>query len=232
MKRTTGSTAVMARRAAAEVESDTAQEAIYRRLDFFPTPLWAGRAGAELILSIDPDAKSVWEPACGAGHMAAALSEYFEVHASDVYPQGYGQVRDFLSADVESPAVDWVITNPPFKIAEQFVTLGLQRARRGVALLLRLPFLEGQDRHSLLYGANPLSVCAPFSERVPMSLGKWDLSVSSATAYAWFVWLKGWEGPARLQAIPPGTRDRLWRDEDAAQFGWQSPMPLFEGNAA
>jgi hypothetical protein len=40
---------------------------------------------------------SVWEPACGEGHMAKVLKEYFgRLDASDIYPYGYGEVLDFL----------------------------------------------------------------------------------------------------------------------------------------
>lgn len=222
------SSAVMARRAAAEVATDTAQSAIYRTLDYYPTPLWAARAGAEIVMGMDPGPWKVWEPACGAGHMASALAEYFVVVASDVYPHGYGAVVDFLDDDVGVSEVDWVISNPPFKTAAQFVTLGLKRARRGVALLLRLSFLEGQARHELLYGDAPLSAVAPFSERVPMTLGRWDPEASSATAYAWFIWRHGHAGPAMLLPIAPGARDRLSRPEDAARFGWSPPSPLFD----
>lgn len=225
-------TAVMARRAPGEVEADSDEERLYRTLDFYPTPPWAARAGAELVLRLDPSAWSVWEPACGGGHMAEPLGEYFQVTASDVHSHGYGAVQDFLDPAAPTPACDWIITNPPFKTADQFVRLGLQRARRGVALLLRLAFLEGQERHALLFGDTPLSAVATFAERVPMRLGRWDLSVSSATAYAWFVWQKGQAGPAILHAIPPGTRDRLWKPDDAERFGWRPPSPLFDGEDA
>jgi hypothetical protein len=46
-------------------------------LDYFPTPPWAARAGAELIKRLDPAARSCWEPACGQGHMAHGLADYF-----------------------------------------------------------------------------------------------------------------------------------------------------------
>jgi hypothetical protein len=53
---------------------------------------------------------SVWEPACGEGHMAAAIAEFARqpVIASDVYGYGYGVARvDFL---FDPPLVrpDWI----------------------------------------------------------------------------------------------------------------------------
>lgn len=162
--------------------------------------------------------------------MAAVLQERFEVWPSDVHAWTPNTpVRDWLddAAWPDEPDCDWVMTNPPFAIADAFVTKGLRRARRGVALLLRLAFLEGADRHALLAGSEPLTLLAPFSERVPMTLGKWQPAASSATAYAWFFWKKG-EAPMPPAFIGPGTRDRLWHQNDVETFGWKPPMPLFD----
>ena len=64
--------------------------------DDFPTPPWATRALLEHVLD-DCHAfqqKTCLEPACGAGHMARPLTEYFgTVHVSDAYDYGYGRVR-------------------------------------------------------------------------------------------------------------------------------------------
>lgn len=220
----------MAARAPGQVEADDARQALFRRLDYFPTPPWAARAGAELIRFLDPEARTVWEPACGEGHMAAPLAESFSpVIATDVHPFGFGGVHDFLD-EGPPPAIaddiDWIVTNPPFAIAADFLRLAMARARRGVAFLLRLQFLEGVGRHRLLHGAEPLTACAVFAERVPMTLGRWDPAAASATAYAWFLWRKGAGGNPRLMSVPPGSRERLWRAEDAARFGCLRDAPL------
>lgn len=210
-------------------------------LDYFPTPPWAARAGGELIKRLDPAAKSCWEPACGEGHLAHGLADYFAtVHCSDIHDYGLrpSSVVDFLSPAADgfcSP--DWIVSNPPFILGEAFVRAALARARVGVAMLLRLVFLEGAKRHALLYGGDyPLTVAAPFAERVPMVKGRWDPEASSATAYAWFVWdkhaakLGGRDGvvPApRLHPVPPGTRARLQKHEDLVRFGHAEPDPLF-----
>jgi hypothetical protein len=47
-------------------------------LDYFPTPPWATRALFEHVLpalGID-GVGTVWEPACGEGHMAAVIGEF------------------------------------------------------------------------------------------------------------------------------------------------------------
>lgn len=224
-----GAAAVMAGRAHGEVAGDDDRTALWRALDYFPTPPWAARAGAELIRFVDPEARTVWEPACGEGHMAGALGETFMTVASDIHPFGHGAAIDFLDEGAALPIeADWIVTNPPFRTAGEFARLGLMRARRGVALLLRLAFLEGGGRHRLLFGAEPLTACAVFSERVPMTLGRWDPAASSATAYAWFLWRKGSAGEPRLLAVPPGTRSRLTKPEDAARWGWRSEAGLLD----
>ena len=126
--------------------------------DDFPTPPWATRALPEHVLG-DRHAfqqKSCLEPACGAGHMARPLAEYFgTVHASDAYDYGYGSVRDFLTHPYERGSVDWVITNPPFRLSEQFVIRALEVAREGVAILARTTFIESVGRYRNLFSAAP-----------------------------------------------------------------------------
>src|SRR5262245_9450796 len=112
--------------------------------DDFPTPPWATRGLIEHVLGDKRSLTSMscLEPACGAGHMAKVLKEYFaRVRCADAYAYGYGEVRDFLSPHVPNE-VDWVITNPPFRLAEDFVVQALQVARQGVAILARTVFLE------------------------------------------------------------------------------------------
>ncbi|MGM5033545.1 SAM-dependent methyltransferase [Tardiphaga sp. 803_E3_N1_3] len=147
--------------------------------------------------------------------MAKVLSEYFgEVHASDVHPYGFGAVRDYLDVPYEANAVDWVITNPPFNLAEEFVQRSLIVARRGVAILARTVFIESVGRYRNLFLETPPAIFAQFSERVPMVKGRLDRKASTATGYAWLVWLREEvvQHP-RLVWVPP-CRKGLERTED------------------
>jgi type I restriction-modification system DNA methylase subunit len=66
-------------------------------VDDFPTPPWATRALIEHVLDDKASLSELvcLEPACGAGHMANVLSEYFgEVRCADIHAYGYGEVRD------------------------------------------------------------------------------------------------------------------------------------------
>jgi hypothetical protein len=83
-------------------------------LDDFPTPLWATRALIEHVIGKDSVVgSSCLEPACGRGHMAVALGEYFSsVKALDIFEYGFGSVADFQKASYPENSFDWVITNP------------------------------------------------------------------------------------------------------------------------
>lgn len=198
-------------------------------LDFFPTPPWATRALVETILLpelgvADFTPLLVWEPCCGAGHMAIPLAEYFgRVRASDVHDWGFGERRDFdftlAGADAVLPRPDWIIANPPFVLAERFVDRALTISIQGVAMLLRLQWLEGGDRYQLIFAGDrkPALLC-PFAERVPMIQGCYDPEATTATAYAWFVWRLDRPAPLRtsLVHIPPGMAQLHFKPTDEA----------------
>lgn len=184
-------------------------------LDYFPTPPWATRALCEWLSRRRNRPASVWEPACGEGHMSRVLAEYFEVViSSDVHPYGFGEVGDFLwPSDVME---DWIITNPPFALADQFAHVALRRARHGVALLVRTTFLEGIGRYNDLFSINPPTDILQFAERVPMHKGRLTEEGSTATAYCWLVWRKTpklleprfhWIPPCRRRLEKPGDYD-------------------------
>lgn len=185
-------------------------------LDWFATPPWGTRALCHHIIAGETMG-SVWEPAAGDGAMARPLSEYFErVVASDVhdYGEGYHQ-HDFLQPYVPEWVgdVSWIITNPPFKLSEEFIARGLQIATAGVAVFVRSVFIESTGRYERLFSTNPPTIMAQFSERVPLNKGRARKDATTATAYCWLVWLKGVHGDTRLTWVPP-CRKKLERDGD------------------
>jgi hypothetical protein len=199
-------------------------------LDFFPTPPWATRALMRHVLPAVLNGFhvcSAWDPACGEGHMAEVLREDVAiVKASDVFDYGRGYaVADFLDeGTVMIPGVDLIATNPPFNVAIDFVERALAQTPV-VAMLLRLVWLEGEDRYERLFRDRPPAVFAPSVERVAMLRGRWEPAASSATAYAWFVWVQDVVPRAPLW-IPPGRKRALTLPSDAARFAHLAPAPL------
>lgn len=187
-------------------------------LDDFPTPLWATRALIEHVVGRESVVSSTClEPACGRGHMAVALGEYFrEIKAQDIFEYGFGSVADFQKTKHADNSFDWVITNPPFRLAEDFITRSLSIARVGVAMLVRTVFIESVGRYDRLFRPIPPARVAQFTERVPMVKGRVDKKASTATGYAWIVWEKSTQLSTSLVWIPP-SRKSLERDGDYGQ---------------
>ncbi|MCI0599381.1 MAG: hypothetical protein L0Y60_07635 [Beijerinckiaceae bacterium] len=208
----------------------------HQRFELFPTPPWATRALFERVLPAigdlgwpprGPDSR-LWDPCAGLGHMAAVLREYSsQVMASDIAHyalDGGGNTEllgieklDFMAADRKA---DWIITNPPFASAELFVEPALRQAARGVAFFERMQWLEGCGRFARIFSRWPPAVIAPFAGRVPVCEGGYDPDGSTATMYAWFVWVKningclrdrlGRKGTLQTYLIPPETRNSLF----------------------
>ena len=193
-------------------------------LDDFPTPPWATRALCEALDGIGFAPRGVVrEPAANRGHMVRPLAEAFDrVEASDIFDYGAGYpVRDYLFGPDPDP-VDWTITNPPFRLAEQFIARARATSREGCAFILRSAFLEGVGRYERLFADAPPSYVFQFTERVVMHKGKLSAKGSTATAYCWLVWLadhlchSDWIGPngsSHIHWIGP-CRKRLERPGD------------------
>lgn len=137
---------------------------------------------------------NIWEPACGAGH----LSKVFEalghsVLSTDLVDRGYGVPgADFLSLP-KNPYSGDIVTNPPYKFAEEFVRQGLDLLQEGnkLCLFLKLTFLEGKARAKLFYEHPPARVWVSSSRIACAPNGDFSSIKSSAAAYAWFIWIKG-----------------------------------------
>ena len=147
--------------------------------------------------------------------MARPLQEYFDVvHGQDIADYGYGATQDYLTFE-GSQNWDWIITNPPFRLAEQFIERALKDANVGCAFLVRTTFVESIGRYNRLFSKNPPNKVAQFVERVPMVKGRIDRKASTATGYCWLVWNKDQKSKSEMVWIPP-CRKRLEFDKDYA----------------
>jgi hypothetical protein len=185
-------------------------------LDDFPTPPWATRALLEYMArryGWGFEHQSVREPAANRGHMVRPLREVFgRVEASDIFDYGAGfPVEDYLFGP-PPPRTDWTITNPPFRLAEQFIRRGLE-CSDNVAVIVRTAFLEGVGRYQALFRGQRPQVVLQFAERVVMHKGKLSPKGSTATAYCWVVWSCwmqptpthfDWIAPCRKRLEQPG----------------------------
>jgi hypothetical protein len=203
------------------------------RADFkedFPTPPWAGRALCVHVLPQFLDRPlsdlTAWEPAVNRGYLRRPLCEFFgHVMASDVHDYGAGfEVLDFLMPIEPETRPDLVITNPPFRLASDFVRRAMAVSRLGCAVLVRGTWMETIERYTL-FQEYPPTVVAQFAERVPMVKGRYDPKASTATSYAWVVFLHGLTD-TRWRHIPP-CRKNLEKPEDFPEVAKAPEIKIF-----
>jgi hypothetical protein len=161
--------------------------------DFYPTHPGATKA----LLSVEPFEGPIWEPACGEGDITRVLEEAgHTVISTDLVDRGFGEARrDFLME--WQPQAPNIITNPPFKLASEFVEKSLSLTTGKVAMFLRLAFLEGVERGGI-FPSQPLARVWVMSRRVPMWRGEVRNEIGSLMAMAWFVWDHSHSGRPQL----------------------------------
>ena len=149
----------------------------------------------------------VWECACGTGCLSERLEQYCRgVVSTDVIDRGYGQVQDFLLAKEMPSGCSCIITNPPYKLATEFILHALSLLPDGgrCIMFLKTTFLEWEKRHRLLFSKYPPQRILQFSKRVLCAKNA-DFQkmrkVGSAVSYAWFVWEKGYKGETTITWI-------------------------------
>lgn len=172
------------------------------RDDFYATPPEAVRA----LLEVESFSGTIWEPACGDGAIVNVLRAVgHRVYASDLVDRGCPDSEsriDFLLEQPPGVHIGAIVTNPPYALAKPFVVHALGLAVPKVAMLLRLAFLEGSGRSSIL-DTGLLARVHVFRNRLPMMHRHgWDgPQASSSIAFAWFVWELNWNKSTELHRI-------------------------------
>lgn len=158
--------------------------------EFYPTPPEATRA----LLSVETFDGSIWEPACGQGHISKVLEAHgYDVVSTDIVDHGYGRSGiDFL--DQCLPKAKHILTNPPYGrgLGDAFVAKALSITRHTggrVAMLLNIASLCHRDRHERFVRRRPsviyaLDQCTCWPNGNPAEATRHTLS----HRYAWLVW--------------------------------------------
>lgn len=147
----------------------------------------------------------IWECASGENHLANVLrANGYSVRTSDIVQRlSTTELFDFLSEDNTQWNGD-IITNPPFKYAQNFVEKSMDILEDGkhLALFLKVQFLEGRSRKKMfekyppkyIFVSSSRLLCAKNADFAGMIAGG-----GSAVAYAWYVWEKGYNGDTILK---------------------------------
>lgn len=160
-----------------------------RRADLYETPAWVTDALVERLVAMNGvRLGTVLEPACGSGKMVRALRRNgFNVLFSDVRKPVKGGVRykpkDFLSEEF-SPC-DAIITNPPYKLARDFIEKALRHAKV-VAMLLPSDYDYAKTRQHLFGHNTSFAMKLQLTRRIV-----WFDSKNAAPSenHAWYVWI-------------------------------------------
>lgn len=169
--------------------------------DFYETPVIA----TEELLKREKFEGVVWEPAVGAGAISRVLSKhgYFvvgsDIRTDDIYGSYPG--LDFLAHGYPgaTPSPTTIITNPPFKLALQFILKALSEPSvKKVAMFARIQLMEGKERYLELWSKYPAIRIYIFSKRVTCSAEGVRIM-----AFCWYIWEKGYTGQPSLHWILP-----------------------------
>lgn len=182
----------------------TARHALRERGDdLYETPVEATRA---LLRHCGWLSERIWEPCCGPGAVVRELrASGRTVIATDLVD--YGDRRcpdsehgiDFLLT--LEPRADCIVTNPPFKLADEFIRHGLTLCSQ-VIVLLRLAALEGAKRSDLIDGHLQLVMLG--KERLPMMhRDGWQGPTigNSGAPFAWFFFNRFRRGDIALRRV-------------------------------
>ena len=170
-------------------------------LDYYSTPT-EEVTNILNTLNINFIGKTILEPSAGGGHMLQGIKNYLTdnvnnvtIIATDIQDRGCkdieaGAAFDFLSDEYPyKDNIDYIIMNPPYSIIEPFVMRSLGIANKGILMLGRLQFLEGEKRFENILAEYPPTDIYVYVDRIAcFKNGDISQKMSSAQAYAWFYW--------------------------------------------
>ena len=164
--------------------------------DFYPTPEWATNFLVERVsiggwifecCSGNDDIANVLARRAGAvitNDIDTSMPAMF--HRDILEPWDFGEVE-----------FDWVVTNPPFNLAPQIVPRAYNHAREGIAMLLRLSFLEPVENRGPWLNQHPPTRMLVLPRISFTGDGKTD-----SVTCAWMVWEKGKQGTITVAENP------------------------------
>ena len=164
--------------------------------DFYPTPEHVTQS----LLDVELFDGAIWECACGDGAISNVLDDNgYKVYSTDLNNHGFGWhgVNFLKTGQWFAPNI---VTNPPFKLAQEFMEHALELGVEKLALFCKLAFLEGQ-RRSVALEASPLKNIYVFRKRVLLTWRGEKPRGSGMIAFAWYVWERGYKGKPMVNWI-------------------------------
>lgn len=168
--------------------SSTNRGAVRNPRDLYRTPLYTIRA---ILPYVQWDkVGTLLEPCCGDGRIIKeAKREHKKIGTlgMDLVPDGSEYIAQDYLKYIYHPPFSLILTNPPFSLAQEFITKAVIDASC-VIMLLRLNYLGSQKRHKWWQKHLPTHVFA--LSRRPDFTGEGGDSCD----YGWFVWDRSTSG--------------------------------------
>ena len=181
-------------------------ESLRAKDDFYTTPLIAVEKLLKELNKLNITLpKLIIEPSVGTGSIAIPLKEQgHEIIAYDIVDRGYPNtiVSDWLTVKERKDENLAIIANFPYKDIQKHTEHALELLKNGEYLisLAKIQFLESKKRREL-FKKNPPKYVFVFSERIKcLSNGK-ESAGSSAIAFCWYVFEKGYSGLPQVDWI-------------------------------
>jgi hypothetical protein len=145
---------------------------------------------------------TICDPFAGGGNIIrSAAAVGLDTIAFDIVDRGFPlySIGDFLTS---GSCHDNIVGNPPFALAEAVLERALKNSHRKVALMLPANWVQG-DKRSRMLAATPLRRVYFITPRPSMPpghvLAAGDKPGNGTTDYAWFVWLRGYDGSPEVR---------------------------------
>jgi hypothetical protein len=178
-----------------------------RERDYYPTPIELATEAVRVYKSIFPQpVKKILDPGAGDGVWGRAAYPFYptatytgvEINPENkiIFPYMDWWIHDFLTFE-SNMKYNLILGNPPYKHIEKFIEKSYSLLADGghILFLLRLAFLEGQQRHASFYTKELRPKRVFVSTRRISFRGD---RKSDSTAYAMFLWEKDYKLPVTL----------------------------------
>lgn len=182
--------------------------AVRRAFDYYPTPAWMTLALLRRVQVSD-----VLEPCSGEDAITYVLraAGVARTWTNDLDPSRpaatHLDATQRAAWELMAPKPFrlgrplWVVTNPPFNLADQIVPLAVEHVSH-VAMVLRLSWLEPTAARQRFLAEHPPSRL--------IVMPRWDFKGAGATdsvTSAWFIWEQG--GRRGIEVVTKDERDEL-----------------------
>lgn len=163
--------------------------------DWYVEPEWCSRR----LFEVEDFQGFILDPACGLGRIvASAIDAGYGAFGHDKVARSAFclETHDFIEWQPDS-SIATIVSNPPFKIAQEFAAKALEVAYSKVALLLPTLWLHGDERSRWL-AQTPLEKVLIITPRPSMPPGPViEAGIAPGGGkndFAWFIWSQGFAG--------------------------------------